>query len=40
MNVIQKGEAIRSGLRKDFRGGSSKLAHRKSMGMGPMVGWK
>lgn len=32
MNVIQKGEAIKNGLRKGFQDGSSKLPHRKCYG--------
>ena len=32
MNVIQKSEAIKNGLRKGFQGGSSKMAHRKCYG--------
>lgn len=34
MNVRQKGEAIKARLRKGFRGGSSKMAHRKCYGYG------
>ena len=32
MNVIQKSEAIKNGLRKGFQDGSSKMAHRKCYG--------
>ena len=32
MNVIQKSEAIKSGLRKGFQDGSSKMAKRKCYG--------
>jgi len=32
MNVIQKSEAIKAGLRKGFQDGSSKMAHRKCYG--------
>ena len=32
MNMIQKNEAIKAGLRKGFQNGSSKLAHRKCYG--------
>ena len=32
MNVILKSEAIKSGLRKDFQDGSSKMAKRKCYG--------
>ncbi|WP_297301471.1 hypothetical protein [uncultured Oscillibacter sp.] len=32
MNVIQKSEAIKTGLRKGFQGGSSKMAKRKCYG--------
>lgn len=32
MNVIQKSEAIKSGLRKGFQNGSSKMARRKCYG--------
>ena len=32
MNVIQKSEANKSGLRKGFQDGSSKMAHRKCYG--------
>ena len=32
MNVIQKNEAIRSGLQKGFQDGTSKLAQRKCYG--------
>lgn len=32
MNVIQKSEAIKAGLRKGFHDGSSKMAHRKCYG--------
>ena len=32
MNVIQKSEAIRNGLRKGFQDGSSKMAKRKCYG--------
>ncbi len=32
MNIIQKSEAIKAGLRKGFQDGSSKMAHRKCYG--------
>lgn len=32
MNVMQKGEAIKAGLRKGFQDGSSKIVHRKCYG--------
>lgn len=32
MNVIQKSETIKNGLRKGFRDGSSKMARRKCYG--------
>ena len=32
MNVIEKSEAIKAGLRKGFQGGSSKMARRKCYG--------
>ncbi len=32
MNMIQKSEAIKAGLRKGFQDGSSKMAHRKCYG--------
>lgn len=32
MNIIQKSEAIKAGLRKGFQDGSSKIAHRKCYG--------
>lgn len=32
MNVRQKGEAIKNGLRKGFQDGSSKMAKRKCYG--------
>ncbi len=32
MNVIQRSEAIKAGLRKGFQDGSSKMAHRKCYG--------
>ena len=32
MNVIQKSESIKAGLRKGFQNGSSKMAHRKCYG--------
>ena len=32
MNVIQKSDAIKAGLRKGFQDGSSKMAHRKCYG--------
>ena len=32
MNVIQKSEAIKNGLRKGFQDGSSKMAKRKCYG--------
>ena len=32
MNVIQKSEAIKAGLRKGFQNGSSKMARRKCYG--------
>ena len=32
MNVIQRSEAIKNGLRKRFQDGSSKMAHRKCYG--------
>ena len=32
MNVLQKSEAIKAGLRKGFQGGSSKMARRKCYG--------
>ncbi len=32
MNVIQKSEAIKAGLRKGFQDGSSKMVHRKCYG--------
>ena len=32
MNVMQKSEAIKNGLRKGFQDGSSKMAHRKCYG--------
>lgn len=32
MNVIQKSETIKAGLRKGFQDGSSKMAHRKCYG--------
>ena len=32
MNVIQKSEAIKAGLRKGFQDGSFKMAHRKCYG--------
>jgi len=32
MNIIQKSEAIKTGLRKGFQNGSSKMAHRKCYG--------
>ena len=32
MNVIQKSETIKNGLRKGFRDGSSKMAKRKCYG--------
>jgi len=32
MNIIQKSEAIKAGLRKGFQDGSSKTAHRKCYG--------
>lgn len=32
MNVIQKSEAVKAGLRKGFQDGSSKMAHRKCYG--------
>ena len=32
MNVIQKSEAIKNGLRKGFQNGSSKMAKRKCYG--------
>ena len=31
MNVIQKSEAIKNGLRKGFQDGSSKMAKRKNL---------
>ena len=34
MNVVQKSEAIKNGLRKGFQDGSSKMAHRKYYGYG------
>lgn len=34
MNVIQKSEAIKAGLRKGFQNGSSKMANRKCYGYG------
>jgi len=32
MNIIQRSEAIKAGLRKGFQDGSSKMAHRKCYG--------
>ena len=32
MNIIEKSESIRAGLRKGFQDGSSKMAHRKCYG--------
>lgn len=32
MHIIQKSEAIKTGLRKGFQDGSSKMAHRKCYG--------
>ena len=32
MNIVQKSEAIKNGLRKSFQDGSSKMAHRKCYG--------
>lgn len=32
MNMIQKSEAIKAGVRKGFQDGSSKMAHRKCYG--------
>lgn len=32
MNIIQKSEAIKTGLRKEFQDGSSKMAKRKCYG--------
>ena len=32
MNIIQKSEVIKAGLRKGFQNGSSKMAHRKCYG--------
>ena len=32
MNMIQKSEAIKNGLRKGFRDSSSKMTHRKCCG--------
>lgn len=32
MNMIQKSETIKNGLRKGFQDGSSKMAHRKCYG--------
>lgn len=32
MNMVQKSEAIKSGLRKGFQGGNSKMAKRKCYG--------
>lgn len=32
MNVIQKSEAVKAGLRRGFQDGSSKMAHRRCYG--------
>ncbi len=40
MNGIEKGESIRTGLRKGFQGGTSKIAQRRCCGYNIGLGGK